>query len=81
MKQCEQLQLGASCGYESFRELNIEFGIQSRLEATSIRESTLAFRLAKQVNRPLDVFRAVEAELLRSDRTLNSYPEVRAFGG
>ena len=40
MKQCEQLQLGASCGYESFRKLNVEFGIQSRLEATSIREST-----------------------------------------
>ena len=55
----------------------MEFGIQSRLEATSIRESTLAFRPGKHVTRPLDVFRAVEAELLRSDRTLNSYPSVR----
>ena len=77
VRQCEQLQLGASCGYESFRRLNLEFGIQSRLEATSIRESTLAFRPGKHVTRPLDVFRAVEAELLRSDRTLNSYPSVR----
>lgn len=48
VRQCEQLQLGASCGYESFRRLNLEFGIQSRLEATSIRESTLAFRPGKQ---------------------------------
>ena len=77
VRLCEQLQLGASCGYESFRRLNLEFGIQSRLEATSIRESTLAFRPGKHVTRPLDVFRAVEAELLRSDRTLNSYPSVR----
>ena len=77
VRQCEQLQLGASCGYESFRRLNLEFGIQSRLEATSIRESTLAFRPGKHVTRPLDVYRAVEAELLRSDRTLNSYPSVR----
>ena len=56
VRQCEQLQLGASCGYESFRRLNLEFGIQSRLEATSIRESTLAFRPGKHVTRPLDVF-------------------------
>ena len=77
MRQSEQLQLGASCGYESFRRLNQEFGIQSRLEATAIRESTLAFRPGKHITRPLDVYRAVEAELLKSDRTLNSYLSVQ----
>ena len=47
------------------------------MEATSIRETTLAFRPAKQITRPLDIVRAVEAEILRRDRALNAFPFVK----
>eukprot|EP00439_Symbiodinium_sp_Y106_P087065 s52_g39.t1 len=75
VRQAEQQQLGAACGYTSFRRLNPEFGIQSRMEATSIREA-LAYRPGKHLQRPLDIYRAVEAELLKADRNLHSYPSV-----
>ena len=76
VRQAEQQQLGAACGYTSFRRLNPEFGIQSRMEATSIREA-LAYRPGKHLQRPLDIYRAVEAELLKADRNLHSYPSVK----
>ncbi|OLP95597.1 hypothetical protein AK812_SmicGene22251 [Symbiodinium microadriaticum] len=57
--------------------LNLEFGIQSRMEASAIRESVLNYRPGKHLHRPLDIYRAVEAELLKTDRNLNSYPSVR----
>ena len=74
VRQAEQQQLGAACGYEAFRRLNLEFGIQSRMEASAIREAVLGYRPGKHLQRPLDIYRAVEAELLRTDRNLNSYP-------
>ena len=77
VRQAEQQQLGAACGYESFRRLNLEFGIQSRMEASAIRESVLCYRPGKHLQRPLDIYRAVEAELLKTDRNLNSYPSVK----
>ena len=77
VRQAEQQQMGAACGYEAFRRLNQEFGIQSRMEASAIRESVLSYRPGKHLHRPLDIFRAVEAELLKTDRNLNSYPSVR----
>ena len=77
VRQAEQQQMGAACGYEAFRKLNLEFGIQSRMEASAIRESVLSYRPGKHLHRPLDIYRAVEAELLKTDRNLNSYPSVR----
>ena len=77
VRQAEQEQLGAACGYEAFRKLNLEFGIQSRMEATLLRETVLAYRPGKRLHRPLDIYRAVEAELLRVDRNLQSYPSVK----
>ena len=77
VRQAEQQQMGAACGYEAFRKLNLEFGIQSRMEASAIRESVLNYRPGKHLHRPLDIYRAVEAELLKTDRNLNSYPSVR----
>ncbi|OLP85402.1 hypothetical protein AK812_SmicGene33605 [Symbiodinium microadriaticum] len=77
VRQAEQQQMGAACGYEAFRKLNLEFGIQSRMEASAIRESGLSYRPGKHLRRPLDIYRAVEAELLKTDRNLNSYPSVR----
>ena len=77
VRQAEQEQLGAACGYEAFRKLNLEFGIQSRMEATSLRETVLAYRPGRHLHRPLDIYRAVEAELLRVDRNLHSYPSVK----
>ena len=77
VRQAEQEQLGAACGYEAFRKLNLEFGIQSRMEATSLRETVLAYRPGKHLHRPLDIYRTVEAELLRVDRNLHSYPAVK----
>ena len=77
VRQAEQQQMGTACGYEAFRKLNLEFGIQSRMEASAIRESVLSYRPGKHLHRPLDIYRAVEAELLKTDRNLNSYPSVR----
>ena len=77
VRQAEQQQMGAACGYEAFRKLKLEFGIQSRMEASAIRESGLSYRPGKHLRRPLDIYRAVEAELLKTDRNLNSYPSVR----
>ena len=37
----------------------------------------LSYRPGKHLHRPLDIYRAVEAELLKTDRNLNSYPSVR----
>ena len=51
--------------------------MQSRLEAASIRETVLAYRPGKHLQRPLDIYRAVESELLKADRNLNGYPSVR----
>ena len=47
VRQAEQQQLGAACGYEAFRRLNLEFGIQSRMEASAIREAVLGYRPAR----------------------------------
>ena len=77
VRQCEQRQYGAACGYEAFRKLNQEFGVQSRMEATSLRESVLQYRPGKGLVRPLDVFRAVEAELLKTDRNLATFAELK----
>ena len=77
VKQAEQSQYGSACGYEAFRRLQQEFGVQSRLEAASIRETVLAYRPGKHLQRPLDIYRAVESELLKADRNLNGYPSVR----
>ncbi|CAE7605206.1 unnamed protein product [Symbiodinium natans] len=77
VRQAEQSQLGAACGYEAFRRLNTEFGVQSRIEATSLREAVLQFRPGKHVVRPLDVYRAVESELLKADRNLSGYSSLR----
>ena len=77
VRQCEQRQYGAACGYEAFRKLNQEFGVQSRMEATSLRESVLQYRPGKGLVRPLDVFRAVEAELLKTDRNLSAFAELK----
>ena len=77
VRQCEQKHFGAACGYEAFRKLHLEFGVQSRMEATSIHEAVLGFRPGKAITRPLDVYRAVEAELRKSDRNLAAYPELK----
>ena len=53
-----------------------EFGVQSCLEAASMRETVLAYRPGN-LQRPLDIYRAVESESLRADRNLNGYPSVR----
>ena len=76
VKQAEQSQYGSACGYEAFRRLQQEFRVQSRLEAASIRETVLAYRPGKHLQRPLDIYRAVESELLKADRNLNGYPSV-----
>ena len=47
------------------------------MEASAIREAVLNYRPGKHLHRPLDKYRAVEAELLKTDRNLNSYPSVR----
>ena len=39
VRQCEQKQFGAACGYEAFRKLHLEFGVQSRMEAIHPRSS------------------------------------------
>ena len=44
------------------------------MEASAIQEFVLSYKPGKHLHRPLDIYRAVEAELLKIDRNLNSYP-------
>ena len=53
--------------------------MQSCLETASIGETVLAYRPGKHLQRPLDIYRAVESELLKADRNLNGHPSVRLF--
>lgn len=52
---------GSAHGYEALRKLNLEFGLQSRAEALSIREAVLGFQCRE--HRLMDVIRAVDVRV------------------
>lgn len=52
---------GSAHGYEALRKLNLEFGLQSRAEALSIREAVLNFQ--RREHRLMDVIHAVDVRV------------------
>ena len=61
---------GEAHGYEAFRKLNVEFGLQNRSEALALRESVLAFTVKEA--KLMDIVRAVDARLQQYQMILDS---------
>ena len=61
---------GEAHGYEAFRKLNVEFGLQNRSEALALRESVLAFTVKEA--KLMDIVCAVDTRLRQYQMILDS---------